>query len=92
MTIATGKTVNIRYFPNGKQDKKNFKIVAQAKIMKIRKNKDNKVDYHLETIKIHVRDEYIPDGFVPDVVNNHDKFWSVVNPYTFDAKNKFCQC
>lgn len=91
MPIANGKTVIVKYFPNGKQDKDNFHIAAEATLLKIYKNIDGKLDYHLGCIKelLFEPEKYIPGGVVPDVVNNCDELWSVENPKTLKAQKRF---
>jgi len=85
MPIATGKTVIVKYFPNGKQNQDNFYIVAQAIILETRRNTNGNVDYYLKSITELLIDpeRYIPGGVVPDVVNNHDNNWGVYNPKTY---------
>ena len=92
MPVANGKSVIIKYFPNGKKDKDNFFIAAEATILRTYKNVDGNVDYYLSSIKemLFEPEKYIPNGVVPIVVNNHDEFWNVVNPNTYRSKNRFC--
>jgi len=92
MPFANGKTVIIKYFPNGKQDKDNFYIAAEAIILRNYKNVDGNVNYYLRSITelLFEPEKYIPNGVVPNVVNNHDEFWCVVNPNTYRSKNRLC--